>query len=135
LVLLLRVYALGDLSLVYPIARGTGPLLATAAAALFLAERPSRAALTGVLLIVVGGVVAGSEPRRTSLRAIAYALLTGVLIAAYTVWDKEAVFGLRVPPLIYMWGIEAGLLVLLTPWVGPRRAEGLLVWQRYRREV
>ncbi len=40
-VLLQRGYAVGDLSLVYPLARGTGPLLATAAAIVLFGERPS----------------------------------------------------------------------------------------------
>ena len=40
-VLLQRGYAAGDLSLVYPLARGTGPLLSGAAAIVFLGERPS----------------------------------------------------------------------------------------------
>ena len=43
---------MGDRSLVYPLARGTGPLLATAAAIAFLGERPSLLALCGVVLIV-----------------------------------------------------------------------------------
>ena len=51
-VLLQRGYAAGDLSLVYPLARGTGPLLSGAAAIAFLGERPSALALAGALIIV-----------------------------------------------------------------------------------
>src|ERR687891_698220 len=47
-VLLQRGYAVGDLSLVYPLARGTGPLLATAAAIVLLGERPGALALVGI---------------------------------------------------------------------------------------
>src|SRR5919112_1364638 len=52
--LLQRGYAVGDLSVVYPLARGTGPLLATAAAIAVFGERPSLLALCGVVFIVVG---------------------------------------------------------------------------------
>jgi drug/metabolite transporter (DMT)-like permease len=134
-VLLLRGYAAGDLSLVYPLARGTGPLLATLGGLVFFAERPSGAAVAGIVLIAGGGVVAGSERRPGSLPAVGYALLTGVLIAVYTVWDKQAVSGLRVPPLVYQWAIEAGLLLLLSPWMLPRRPQLLATWRRYRREA
>ena len=50
--LLQRGYATGDLSVVYPLARGTGPLLSGAAAIAFLGERPSALALAGGLIIV-----------------------------------------------------------------------------------
>jgi drug/metabolite transporter (DMT)-like permease len=51
-----RDIASGDLSLVYPLARGTGPLLSSVAAILFLGERPSIIAIIGALLII-GGVI------------------------------------------------------------------------------
>src|SRR5262245_10618273 len=55
-VLLNQGYRAGDLSLVYPLARGTGPLLSSLAAIVFLGERPSVIALAGALLII-GGVI------------------------------------------------------------------------------
>jgi multidrug transporter EmrE-like cation transporter len=51
-VLLQRAYGTGDLSVVYPLARGTGPLLSATAAIAFLGERPSLLALAGGALIV-----------------------------------------------------------------------------------
>jgi multidrug transporter EmrE-like cation transporter len=52
--LLQRGYRTGDLSLVYPLARGTGPVLATAAAVAFFEERPSLLALSGLVLVAAG---------------------------------------------------------------------------------
>ena len=52
-------YRLGDLSLVYPIGRGTGALLAALAGIILLGERPGPAGITGILLIVAGVVVLG----------------------------------------------------------------------------
>ena len=51
-VALQRAYAVGNLSVVYPLARGTGPVLSVAAAILFLGERPSALGLAGGALIV-----------------------------------------------------------------------------------
>src|SRR5205823_14056447 len=77
-------YRLGDLSVVYPLARGTGPLLATLAAIIFLGERPSPLALAGGALIVLGVLALTGDPlalrRSGSGRAVAFALLTGVII-------------------------------------------------------
>ena len=78
--LLQQGYRIGDLSLVYPLARGTGPMLATAAAILLFGERPTPLALTGAVLIVGGVFVLtggaggwGGKPRR---KAVGFALLT-----------------------------------------------------------
>jgi drug/metabolite transporter (DMT)-like permease len=58
-----RGYRAGDLSLVYPIGRGTGALLATLAGILLLGERPGPAAIAGILAIVAGIVVIGLPSR------------------------------------------------------------------------
>src|SRR5688572_21469476 len=77
-VLLNQGYRVGDLSLVYPLARGTGPLLSSLAAIVFLGERPSAIALAGALLVVGGAVILSanlSQLRQTGARdAILYAL-------------------------------------------------------------
>ncbi len=97
-----RGYEHGDLSVVYPIARGTGPVLSTAAAIALLGERPSSVALAGAALVAVGVFVL-ARPERSSAadtrRAVAFGLLTGVLIAAYTICDKRAVGRVRRPAL------------------------------------
>src|SRR5215208_17531 len=97
-VLLQRGYAVGNLSVVYPLARGTGPLLATAAAIVLFGERPGVAALLGIALIATGVFRLSAEPgstRKAGLRGgVLYGLLTGAFIAAYTIWDKHAVSAL-----------------------------------------
>lgn len=124
---LIRGYALGDLSVVYPLARGTGPLLATAAAIAVFGERPSLLALAGTASIAVGIVLLLGNPLALrssgSGAAIFFALLTGVLIAAYTLWDKQAVSTARIPVALYYWSSLALQTLLLTPvaLVGPPR--------------
>jgi drug/metabolite transporter (DMT)-like permease len=96
-------YRAGDLSLVYPIARGTGPLLSFAGAALLLGERPGWIPLLGVLLVVSGiALVADLAKQRThSPRAgIMWGLVTGACVAAYTLNDGWAVKYLALSPIL-----------------------------------
>ncbi len=137
-VLLQRGYAVGDLSVVYPLARGTGPLLATAAAIVLFGERPSFLALVGIGLITVGVFVLTSESGslRSGLGAgVVYGLLTGVFIAAYTIWDKQAVSALLIPPLLQSWATTLVTTLLLTPLAVGRRKEALALWHVHRPEV
>jgi drug/metabolite transporter (DMT)-like permease len=132
-------YHTGDLSLVYPLARGTGPLLSSIAAILFLGERPSGVGLLGALLIIVGVVALTSNPeslRRAGARiAIQYALVTGAFIAAYTIWDKQAVSRFAVSPVLLDWGTNAGRALLLTPLALRRWDKACIEWQTHRREA
>jgi len=133
-----RGYRHGDLSVVYPIARGTGPVLTTAAAVAILGERPSAPALLGAAF-VAAGVFALARPERgavaSSGRAVAYGLLTGVLIAAYTICDKRAVGEYDVPPLMQQWATSLGLAALLAPWAWRHRGEVRGRWATSWREV
>jgi len=129
-------YRAGDLSLVYPLARGTGPLLSTVAAVVLLGERPTPLALTGVGLIVLGVFVltggtglfrAGGSARH----ALRFGLLTGSFIAAYTLFDKLAVSVLLIHPLLFNWLGNAGRALLLTPWALARWREVQGEWRRH----
>jgi drug/metabolite transporter (DMT)-like permease len=87
---LMGAYRTGDLSQVYPLARGTGPLLVAAFATLVLHERLGPAQALGVLVISAGLASLAFErglPSAAERPAVGYALATGVLIAAYTVAD------------------------------------------------
>ena len=118
-VLLNEAYRVGDLSLVYPLARGTGPLLSSVAAMLLLGERPSIIAVVGALLIIGGVMVLTGNlaQLRKSIRrpAVGYALITGLFIAGYTLWDKQAVSHFVMAPLLLDWGANIGRALLLTP--------------------
>lgn len=138
-VLLNEGYRAGDLSLVYPLARGTGPLLATVAAIVVLGERPSMLALLGGFMIVGGVIVLTCSPQSLSRagakKATAYALTTGTFIAAYTLWDKQAVSTFTISPVLLDWGQNLGRTLLLTPlalrhWESTRKE-----WQRHRFEA
>ena len=133
-----RGYQHGDLSVVYPIARGTGPVLTTVAAILVLGERPSMVALLGAVFVVLS-VFALARPVKAATadtkRAVAFGLLTGVLIASYTLCDKQAVGRYGVPPLIQQWGTSLAITSLLAPEALRRRDEVRQRWRSCWREV
>jgi drug/metabolite transporter (DMT)-like permease len=136
--LLQRGYNTGDLSLVYPLARGTGPLLSTLAAIAFLQERPSLVAFAGMLAIALGTFLLTSVETVWSTanrRAIGYGLLTGLLIASYTLWDKQAVSALMIPPLLADYGSNLSRVALLTPIALHRWQEVCAEWRSHWREA
>ena len=96
--MLQRGYGAGDLSIVYPVARGTGPLLASIAAIVWLGEPAGLHSIAGLALVVSGTftIAGGLRTLRggataQTRRGLAWGLATGVLIAAYTVNDGRAV--------------------------------------------
>ena len=138
-VALQRGYRDGDLSVVYPLARGLGPLLATVAAIAFLGERPTLLALAGAALVVAAilslapspGALSGAAVRRS----VIYAALTGVLIAAYTLWDKQAVGALGLAPIVYYWGADLSRTALLAAPALMSNESPANVWRDHRREA
>jgi drug/metabolite transporter (DMT)-like permease len=129
-------YRIGDLSVVYPVARGTGPLLASVFAVLLMGERPGLLGWAGILGLSISVSLLGL-PGSTAdrLRPIGYALVVGVFIAAYTLWDKQAVTYAAIPPILVNWGTDTGRAVILTPWLLRHRAEAREVWTRHRRSA
>jgi drug/metabolite transporter (DMT)-like permease len=137
--LLDRGYRSGDLSVVYPIARGTAPLITMLCAVLLLHERPTLLAVAGALFIGCGAIVLTGDPRKLresgNLHGVAYALLTGCMIASYTLVDKVAVAVWLIPPLVQDWAANLGRVVLMTPMALKKRDEIPATWQRARKEI
>ncbi|UJB65102.1 EamA family transporter [Acidovorax sp. YS12] len=110
-VILLRGYRRADLTVVYPLARGSGPLLSSFVAITLLGERLSWlgglgiAGVVGGVFLIAGGPAllrATHDPAaRSRVHAgMAYGLLTGAFIAAYTVVDGYAVKVLLMSPIL-----------------------------------
>jgi drug/metabolite transporter (DMT)-like permease len=97
--LLATAYRRGDLSVVYPIARGTAPLLAVVAGIVVIGERLSPVQMAGVGLLLLG--IVGVSLAQANGRATLPALLTGVAIATYSSVDRVAVR--LVEPWLYGW--------------------------------
>lgn len=131
-VLLGHSYTFGDLSLVYPIARGIGPMLVPILAVVVLSESIAGLALIGIIAIVVGVYTVSwwgnfgrllRDPleilKNSSTR---YAVLTGLTIASYAIIDKEGVS--HVEPFLYMYFMTLGSAVGLAPYILSRRGVG-----------
>jgi len=113
-----RGYRTGDLSVVYPLARASGPLLTIVAAVLLIGERPAPLAVAGAVLIGVGAVLLSGNPLqmlRARTQGVAFALATGAIIAVYTMWDRQAVAAFLIPPVIYYWGSIMMRMLVTTP--------------------
>lgn len=137
-VFLQRGYRLGDLSLVYPLARGSGPALATGLAVLVLGERPGLQALAGTAIVVVSVfVLSGGRGLLAPERrlAVVYGLVTGLFIGVYTVWDGYAVGTLAAVPLLFTFVGEAGRVAVLAPLMTGERAEIGAAWREHRLEA
>jgi len=123
-------YARGELSVVYPIARGTAPVLATLIGLLILGERVTGVQLAGIACLLAG-IWAVRQPAQAG-RALVPALLTGVTIAAYSAVDRV---GVRLgPPWLYLlalWMVAGiGLVPIALLRVGGR---ALMVSPEWRR--
>lgn len=117
-VALQRGYRVGDLSIVYPLARGGGPALATVGAVALLGERPGTLALLGTALVVGAALVLATSRAPAGTRVgpgVRWGLATAGFIAAYTLWDAVAVARVGVPPLLFLWWSELARATLLAP--------------------
>lgn len=126
MLVLQRGYAAGSLSTVYAIARGTGPLITVVVAIAVLGERPSPLALAGVLLLIAGVVGMGFvDGGRASLgdAAVIAGLATGVAIAAYTLWDANALRTWGIAPVAFMVGCTLLEVPMYTLLLGRRMRE------------
>lgn len=130
--LLALAYENGDMSLVYPLARGMGVALTPIGAVLILGEHISLAQGLGIAGIVLGLLILQMPPdfSRQTLAAhfrpaagLIFAAVTGVTIATYSLWDKVGVS--HVPPLFYVTGAFLGPAIVMS-WVFRRRV-GMLI--------
>jgi len=120
-------YARGDLSLVYPLARGSAPLVAVVVGVAVLGERLAPAAALGVACLL-GGILLVSRPWRAIREAgrehrgaIGFALATGATIAAYSAVDRVGVRELA--PWLYgaFLAVFATTFLWTAVWFGRRR--------------
>ena len=133
--LLQLAYKKGDLSIIYPTARASGPLLSVAMAVLLLGETLSLQAGIGGAVIICGILMLTGQfgrQRRTALTPLAFGLTTGFLIGSYTVWDAYAVSILLIPPLLLDYVANLGHAILLSPLAWRRRQAVVTLWNTHR---
>ena len=140
-VFLLRGYRKADLTVVYPLARGSGPLLSSTAAILLLGEQLSALGALGIAGVAVGVFLIAGGPglwrrsrdpqaRERIRKGMVYGVLTGGFIAAYTVVDGVAVKVLLLSPILVDYVCAFLRLFLLAPAVLRNPPEARSMWSR-----
>jgi len=135
---LIESYRAGDMSLVYPIARGAAPLMTAILSVVFVGEMLSLAGWSGVVLLVVGVLLlslrGGRDLSRLDRRAVGFALFTAVTICAYSLVDG---LGARVSgnPHAYAVALFIGNAVIMLAYALVRRGGDVIVdmaryWRR-----
>jgi len=130
-----RGYQLADLSVVYPIARGTAPLMSTMAAFVLLGETATSTGVIGMLCVVAGVILIATQGRLGLFRqaqawtGARWGLLIGVFIALYTIVDAYGVKELLIMPVIFDWFTSITRTVMLAPHMIQRRNT---VWKAMR---
>lgn len=122
-------YRVADLSVVYPVARGTGPMLSSIAAFTLLGETPTARGVAGLLFVVVGILLIATGGRLAifqkpeASRGVRWGMTTGGLIASYTVVDAWGVKALLIPPVVLDWASNTLRFFALLPVVLRDRAK------------
>ncbi len=140
---LLKGYRVSDLTVVYPVARGTGPLISSLAAVLVLGESLGWHGAVGVLCVCGGVFVIAGGPallraahdpaQRARVHAgLAWGAATGVLIAGYTVLDGYAVKRLLIGPILIDYFGNMARLPFMVPTALRDRAGFVDAWRRFK---
>jgi drug/metabolite transporter (DMT)-like permease len=136
---LVRGYRAGDLTVVYPLARGSGPLLAFCGAVLLLHEHPSLPAGAGAVLVTFGILLAsgGLKTLRNSRNhaGLFWGLATGCTIACYTLVDGYSVKTLLISPLVVEYAGNLFRVVVLSGGTFRRRAFLRAEYAQYWKEA
>lgn len=134
--ILQRGYQKHDLTVVYPVARGTGPLLSSVFAILVLGERVTLVSALGIACIVAGIFVLAGGHRMLRVRTpaqtggVAYGAMTGLMIAAYTLVDGYGVKYLLIAPLVLDYVCNVVRALFIAPMVWHRRDELRGQWRK-----
>lgn len=118
-----RGYRVAEFSVVYPVARGTGPMFSTVGAVLILGEPPTAAGLSGLALVITGIFLIAAQGKLTvfmqpgSRAGVSWGAATGGLIASYTVVDAYAVKIFGIAPVVLDWFSNLLRFFLLLPLV------------------
>ena len=136
--LLQRGYRHGDLSLVYPLARSTGPVISVVFAVLFLGEALTIQNVVGGGIIIFGifFLTGGFKKRAKNMSlSVAYGLIVGFFIGSYTAWDAYVVSVMMVSPVLLDYASNIFRSVFMLPVAYRRRKIVVGYWNDYRLEV
>jgi drug/metabolite transporter (DMT)-like permease len=144
--LLGKAYEKGEISLVYPVARGTGVAGAAMIAMGLGLETIHPLAGAGIAAVCVGILLIGlghnGDSQGSKLHAVVLAVLTGASVACYSILDKIGVGGMKeiglrgMHPIIYVSGQYLGTALFMIPYAWPRtKGKVLATWKAHPRHV
>lgn len=127
-IVLQKGYRVADLSVVYPLARGSAPLVSFIAAIIFLHEQFKLSSVAGLFLIIAGVLIITrlsfkKENNSKIMTGISYGMLTGLFIALYSFNDAVAIKKYGVSPLMLTLATNLFSAILLLPFVLPQKDE------------
>jgi drug/metabolite transporter (DMT)-like permease len=126
---LIEAYRTGDLGQVYPIARGSAPLMTATATTIFIGEKLSLIGWVGIVALVAGVFLlsarGGRELARIDRRAVGFALMTALTICAYSVVDGV---GARLAgnPNAYSLSLFVGIALVMVPYALVRDGQDVI---------
>ncbi len=127
-------YRYGDISVVYPIARGSGVAGTAIVASMLLQENITAIGAVGIFLIVAGTILVGIRfsYRSGHYRGVLFALLVGLMIVCYSIVDKLAVRTTH--PVVYIFGMFIAVSLIVSPYLLTKcRDEIVQAWRDYKR--
>ena len=135
-------YRVSDFAVVYPVARGSGPMLTVLASVALLGENPSllgwiavAITLAGVFISAGAGELFRGSPDGRRHLGVLWGVLTGLFIAAYTVLDGWAIKSLGMTPILFYTVGLAFRSLLLAPFA-LRQPDALrLQWRQHREAI
>jgi drug/metabolite transporter (DMT)-like permease len=141
-----KAYRESDFAVVYPVARGSGPMISVAAAILLLGEKPSLIGVLAIAAILSGVLVSAGamdlwrrdgslERSRQRHLGVLWGLATGGFIAAYTLIDGWAVKSLGMAPILFYAVGLAVRTLLLTPFALRRKDSLFSQWKARRQAI
>ena len=137
-----KAYRESDFAVVYPVARGSGPMFSVVAAIVLLGETPSLlgwisvAAILGGVFVSAGAIdlLRGTKSSKRQL-GVLWGIVTGVFIASYTVIDGWAIKSLGMAPILFYAVGLAFRALLLAPFALRRTGELVSQWREQRRAI
>ncbi|MFB2865132.1 EamA family transporter [Aeromonas sp. MdU4] len=127
-------YSQGDFGQIYPLARGSAPLLAMVLSAMLLGDHPGHGGMVGACVLVIGVLLMAwrGGPQRLSAKATRAALITALFTAAYTLSDGAGARASGEPVRYTLWLFACtGLVMLLVLIIHQRRN----AWRQIRRHA
>jgi drug/metabolite transporter (DMT)-like permease len=116
---LIEAYRTGDLGQVYPIARGSAPLMTATATTIFIGEKLDLVGWAGIVALVAGVFLlsahGGRELSKIDRRAVGFALLTALTICTYSVVDGIGA-RLAINPSAYAMWLFVGMALVMVPY-------------------